>query len=194
MLSAGIIDLEEKLKDYNQFITNLVSVAQNKKPDAFPLDSIAFVPMPLDLSTQNSELISELIDLVKFEEDVLNPVTFFVPTKGSVTEGFNVDLNHFGIDIATDTLKNIHAVLDGVVFMVGENKNVGNFLIINHHKCLMSLYMHAAVFNKKIGDTVLFGEVIGSTGSTGKLSTGNHLHFELIHNGVYVDPAKYINF
>ena len=58
----------------------------------------------------------------------------------------------------------------------------------------MSIYMHANNIIKERGDIVERGDIIGYTGNTGALSNGTHLHFELKHEGVNVDPQKYITF
>ena len=56
-----------------------------------------------------------------------------------------------------------------------------------------NVYLYAALL-KKTGDKVSAGSPIALVGSTGSLSTGDHLHFELWYKGTAVDPTKYINF
>ena len=56
----------------------------------------------------------------------------------------------------------------------------------------MSIYKHNSALLKKVGDKVDAGEPIAIIGNSGELTTGTHLHFELWHNGVAVDPQSYI--
>ena len=54
--------------------------------------------------------------------------------------------------------------------------------------------MHADNFIKKRGEAISAGDLVGFTGNTGTLSTGTHLHFELKHNGINVDPENILRF
>jgi murein DD-endopeptidase MepM/ murein hydrolase activator NlpD len=59
---------------------------------------------------------------------------------------------------------------------------------------LISIYKHNSKLLKKSGDKVTAGTAIALLGGTGTLSSGSHLHFELWHKGVPIDPEKYIKF
>lgn len=102
--------------------------------------------------------------------------------------------DHRGIDLATRGVsKPIFAVADGTIERVNYSTGWGYYVRIDHGDGVKTLYAHMisrSPFNE--GDKVRAGEQIGSTGSTG-VSTGIHLHFELILNGVQIDPAPYIN-
>jgi murein DD-endopeptidase MepM/ murein hydrolase activator NlpD len=67
-------------------------------------------------------------------------------------------------------------------------------IIIKHRYGLLSVYKHAASLTKTQGDVVRTGEVIALAGSTGKESTGIHLHFELWKDGFTIDPSQFIDF
>ena len=63
--------------------------------------------------------------------------------------------------------------------------------MINHGGGVVTLYGHASSLCCSVGQTVSRGQVIAKVGSTGN-STGNHLHFSVLINGTYVNPASYL--
>ena len=67
----------------------------------------------------------------------------------------------------------------------------GNYVTIDHHDGFKSIYMHLNGFAISNGTNVSAGQLIGYTGSTG-VSTGDHLHFGISKNGVYVNPCLYV--
>jgi murein DD-endopeptidase MepM/ murein hydrolase activator NlpD len=58
----------------------------------------------------------------------------------------------------------------------------------------MSVFKHNSSLNKKTGERVRTGEVIGVVGNTGTLSKGQHMHFELWYNGIPVNPEEFVSF
>ena len=118
----------------------------------------------------------------------------FPPAKGEITQSFNPDSKHYGIDIALSENYPIKSILDGRVIFAEWTSETGNVLIIKHSRELTSIYKHNASLFKKQGDLVSTGEVIASAGNTGEFSTGTHLHFELWLSGYPVNPIDFINF
>lgn len=119
---------------------------------------------------------------------------FFQPVEGVVSEGFNLATNHPYIDIAAPKNSVVSAVLDGTVISAGWSDETGFTIQIQHSNDLISIYKHNSKLLKKTGDKVKAGSAIALVGDSGSLSTGSHLHFELWHKGVAIDPAKYIKF
>ena len=70
----------------------------------------------------------------------------------------------------------------------------GYVIILEHHNNLISAYKHNSSLIKQQGDLVKGGEVIATSGSTGDLTTGAHLHFELWSNGYPINPTNFIDF
>lgn len=100
---------------------------------------------------------------------------------------------HNGVDLATGCTP-IYATRSGVVTIATtyEHKSAGFYVTIDHLDGYKSTYMHMCRRpDVKVGQVVAQGQVIGCVGSTGA-STGSHLHFGIIKNGVYVDPLPYI--
>ena len=98
---------------------------------------------------------------------------------------------HKGIDIAGKEGAQILAVADGIVIWSGERKGYGNLVEIDHGTGYVTRYGHSKQQLVESGDTVRKGQVIALIGSTGR-STGPHVHVEVMKDGLYVNPAKYL--
>ena len=106
--------------------------------------------------------------------------------------------NHSGIDVTNGST--IVAIADGTVTAVrdsvkgyDESKTSGNYVTISHGNKTYSTYCHMALgsIKVKVGDKVKKGQVLGTTGKTGK-ATGVHLHLGIQYNGSKVDPKPYL--
>ena len=100
--------------------------------------------------------------------------------------------NHKGIDIGAAYGADIVAADGGTVFVATYSSSGGTYVIIDHGGGLCTVYMHASSLTVSAGQTVSKGQVIAKVGSTG-ISTGNHLHFGVTLNGVYVSPWGYVS-
>lgn len=100
--------------------------------------------------------------------------------------------NHKGIDIGAAYGADIVAADGGTVLVATYSSSGGNYVIIDHGGGLCTVYMHASSLTASAGQTVSKGQVIAKVGSTG-ISTGNHLHFGVTLNGVYVSPWGYVS-
>lgn len=98
---------------------------------------------------------------------------------------------HHGLDVANKIGTPLYAVDDGVVEYSGWGTGYGNYVFINHGNGVKTKYAHASKLFVKKGDTVKKGETIAAMGSTG-WSTGPHIHFEYIVNGVKYNPLNYL--
>ncbi|PIR03291.1 MAG: peptidase M23 [Candidatus Magasanikbacteria bacterium CG11_big_fil_rev_8_21_14_0_20_43_7] len=94
---------------------------------------------------------------------------------------------HLAIDYAAPLGTSIHATGDGVVTRASWNGGYGNFVAIRHNDVWDTHYAHLSRYAVKAGDRVQQGDVIGYVGSTG-WSTGPHVHYEMVKNGVKVNP------
>ena len=117
---------------------------------------------------------------------------FFVPLNGSIIKSFNADEGHFGVDIVSDGDQIINATLDGTVVFSSWSINNGYCIGIQHEDSYFSVYKHNATLLKKEGDYVKAGEAIAILGQSGDHEKTEHLHFELWHNGVAINPGDYI--
>ena len=99
--------------------------------------------------------------------------------------------NHKGVDFAGKAGSEIYAVAAGVVSRAKEDKGYGYMVEVNHGNGYVTRYAHNAENLVAVGDYVEPGQAVALMGSTGR-STGPHLHFEVLRNGVPVNPLKYI--
>ena len=117
---------------------------------------------------------------------------FFVPLTGKVINAFDADKGHFGVDIASEGDKIINATLDGTVVFSSWSINNGYCIGIQHADSYFSVYKHNATLLKKEGEYVKAGEAIAILGKSGEEEAFEHLHFELWHNGLALNPAEYM--
>ncbi len=97
---------------------------------------------------------------------------------------------HTGTDIGAQYGANIIAAASGTVKFAGWNGGYGNCVIIDHGGGRSTLYAHMSSIGVSNGQAVAAGQSVGKVGSTGN-STGPHLHFEIMINGVAVNPMQY---
>ena len=119
---------------------------------------------------------------------------FFSPLTGTVSQEFNLNEKHFALDIVAQTGTPVKSVADGTVILAEWTTETGYVITIQHTNKFISVYKHNGTLLKQQGDIVKSGEAIASVGSTGELTTGPHLHFELWNDGFPVNPINYIDF
>jgi len=98
---------------------------------------------------------------------------------------------HSGLDIATPTGSYIRAAGAGRVSGVGEDPTYGKYVRIDHDNGYETLYAHASDTSVELGEEVRKNEVIALSGSTGE-SMAPHLHFEILLEGVKIDPLELV--
>ena len=109
--------------------------------------------------------------------------------------------HHAGIDLAAAGGTPVIAAAHGIVQKMyiappGSRKGLGNYIILRHNNVYSTVYGH---LNKdkpfasglKVGSKVKRNQIIGYVGNTGR-STGDHLHFEILRNGVRINPYPYL--
>jgi murein DD-endopeptidase MepM/ murein hydrolase activator NlpD len=121
------------------------------------------------------------------------------PVDGPVGSGFGFRTDpfsgraalHTGLDFPTDVGTPINAAAGGVVLFTEFHPQYGNVIELDHGKGLVTRYAHTSKMLVKAGDIVRRGQLIGLVGTSGR-STGPHLHFEVLVDGVPQNPAKFL--
>jgi|TARA_B110000495_G_C22985612_1_gene579840 murein DD-endopeptidase MepM/ murein hydrolase activator NlpD len=219
-LSLRKIDLEniqylEKVKHQSSveelYFQNLITILNNEVPSdptsqdsTYNRDSTDYAIMDFSTSEKDSILRAKIDLREKYElhdkegsvsqNDDMKGVFFFTPINGSVSASFNLKEDHFGVDIVAPKDEAIMATLDGTVIFKDWTPENGHIIYLQHNYNLISVYKHNSFVLKKIGEFVEVGEPIAIIGSSGRLSTGPHLHFELWHKGIALNPEDYMHF
>lgn len=141
-----------------------------------------------------SEPASAGLTTLLSREQPLEQQFFMPPVSGEVTSGFDLQKNHFGLDVAAPKNTAVKAAADGVVISAGYTVETGYSIAIQHPNNVVTMYKHNSVLLKDAGSTIKAGEAIAIIGNSGETTTGPHLHFELWHKGRPVNPSDYINF
>jgi len=203
-LAVKIDSLEQVLVVNNRYIENVKNVLSGEVSSIkFDSDSVlasikSEVFLPVDASARDSlfRLEVDRVDKYSFFKEAKKDVgiVFFSPVSGSITAGYDMGKKHFGVDVAVKTGTPIKAVAEGTVIFSEWTAATGHVIILEHPKGFISIYKHNGSLHKRQGDFVKSGEVIASSGSTGELTTGPHLHFELWSDGYPVNPINFIDF
>ena len=99
---------------------------------------------------------------------------------------------HTGLDLLSETGDDkVHPVKPGVVVLAQRHPQYGNMVMVRHTNGVESLYGHLANISVSVGDKVTANSVLGNIGNTG-VSTGKHLHLEILIGGYPVNPLKVI--
>lgn len=116
------------------------------------------------------------------------------PISGVVSNGFDPETDHLGVDVLAPHNTPVKAIWDGHVITADWTLETGYTIGIQHTNDMVSFYKHNASLLKRTGAFVRAGEAVAIIGNTGKLTSGPHLHFELWLLGKPVDPTNYIDF
>jgi murein DD-endopeptidase MepM/ murein hydrolase activator NlpD len=121
------------------------------------------------------------------------------PVDGPVRSGFGFRTDpfsgraalHTGLDYPAEAGTSVQAAAGGVVRSIEAHAEYGNLVELDHGNGLATRYAHNAKVLVKAGDLVRRGQVVARVGTSGR-STGAHLHFEVLVDGVPQDPARFL--
>lgn len=143
--------------------------------------------------------LSELVDILEEQRLFYLSTPSILPVDGWISSKFGYRISpftdrrvfHEGIDIASMYGSDVKATANGLVIFAGYKPGYGNMVSIDHGFGFVTRYGHNSKILVKVGDRVSKGDVIAKVGNTGK-STGPHCHYEVLVNGVPVNPLKFV--
>ena len=146
------------------------------------------------------QILQELSAVAQKKADQWASIPSIWPVKGAITSKFGPRVSpftgkkalHAGIDIGTPTGMEVRSPAAGKVVVAAYDGRMGKFIRIDHGYGIETTFGHLSKIHVKYGDKVHRGDLIGLVGSTGKFSTGPHLHYQVAVNDIVVDPVHYI--
>jgi murein DD-endopeptidase MepM/ murein hydrolase activator NlpD len=151
-------------------------------------------------NTIENTITAENLIVNENNTDEYYPDIYPVSEKPRVSSGYGYRIDpfnskkafHSGIDLAVLKDTEVLSCGAGKVVRASYNRINGNYIIIDHGNKYKSCYGHLSKVSVKCGDRVIKGQVIGLSGSTG-MSTGPHIHYQVIYDGKTIDPLTIIN-
>lgn len=199
--------LELELALQKQYLENIRMILDGKPTNNFmaerPDSDVNYDTIQLRKSRQDSLLRTQIENEERFNLTAgldrsstpnIGSIFLFPPLKGVITSSFNPSIKHYGVDLATEENEAVKSAYDGTVIMATWTSEDGHVIHLQHPNDLISVYKHNSVLLKKVGDQVKAGEAIAIVGNSGENTTGPHLHFELWHKGVPIDPQSLLLF
>ncbi len=166
-------------------------------------EKVDLIRHQMDLQSRSLDTV---IQLAEEKEEMLASIPSIKPVRSdklskgmNLLSGFGYRIHpifktrkmHEGIDFTAPHGTPIQATGAGKVIQAGnKGDGYGNAVMIDHGFGYRSFYAHMSSIKVKVGDKVKRGEALGKIGSTGQ-STGAHLHYEMMKDGVKVDPIQY---
>ncbi len=143
--------------------------------------------------------LQNLRKMVQEKQEELRYTPSILPSYGYMTSGFGYRRDpftgrikfHEGLDISAPTGTPVYAPADGVVTFVGMRNGYGLTVEIKHGDRYITRYAHLSESLVRVGQRVQRGDMIARVGNSGR-STGPHLHYEVLKDGVPVNPKKFI--
>ena len=158
------------------------------------------------LSLLDQQTVRQLRVLARLEEAAGERVGLWAatpsiwPVKGPVSSKFGPRISRFtgkkafhaGVDIVAPKGEEVRAPAKGKVVVTSYDSKMGNYVRINHRHGIETTYGHLSKILVRYGQEVKRGDLLGRVGSTGRFSTGPHLHYQVAVNDKVVDPLQYI--
>ena len=176
-------------------------IPAHTSPAASPMERISVWTDLIDQRTDQSTDLLIMIESSLFEKRLAAlMVPNSRPIDGPVGSGFGFRTDpfsgraalHTGLDFPSPEGTPIYSAAGGVVIAADYHPAYGRVVELDHSKGLVTRYAHTSKVFVSAGEIVKRGQLIAHVGTTGR-STGSHLHFEVLLDGVPQDPAKFLS-
>jgi len=210
-MEKQLLDYSRKVYDFKATLLSLKK-AENELHQLLALGSKEKILEKVDTSDVGSFDINQVQEQIETSINAVSAIKDYLrsqknlylatpkgfPVQGSISSPYGSRVNpisqrsefHRGVDISADAGTPVTATADGVVVFSGYNTGGGNVVVIAHGHHFSTYYAHNRKNAAQVGQKVRRGEVIGYVGSTGS-ATGNHVHYEIWHNGKSENPIYY---
>ncbi len=194
--NAKIAELARRLKeleDYKKRISEMLGLKYSPPPPDIGLilseEKEVERAGERETYTASVETLSNTLEATEELPVVDEFIPSGMPVKGVISRSFSEE--HPAVDIVAPLGSPVVATASGIVLRASYDQKLGNCIVIDHNGMYRTLYGHLDRMFVKPGDKVKKGEIIGSLGTTG-LSTGPHLHYEVLLRGVPMDPLLFM--
>lgn len=200
-VSERLVSLQDSLNARDNQLRDMKQILRMVPDTSFNVETVS----SFQSGTRENEFRRDGIDVYAFDMLSQNEIIFSgnlerspdfpsaLPIRGSLSQGYDSNAGHFGIDIAAQPNTEFQAIADGVVMNTDWTINYGYVIYLQHSNGIITVYKHGSRLLKKQGDFVLKGDILGMVDDTGVLSSGSHLHLEIWKNGVPQNPKMYLN-
>jgi len=165
---------------------------------------IVDIPKNVGTSIEEKPKLITAISSLSYQDEIVKKIKeigikFIKPVSGSITSNFGareeifkgVDSYHTGIDIGANNGTKVVSSISGKVTVATYNEYNGNYVEVTNGD-IVTKYLHLSKISVKKGASIKSGAKIGEVGTTG-LSTGPHLHFEVVYKGTKIDPRLVVD-
>jgi len=195
--------LEERLEQYSQLLHPLRS-AKKKELESSVITKFSTCGL-LEYSNSILEYFQEIAENVSTPNNIFRNYPLILPfakdAKIVLKRSFSAEegqlcpftgamRTHLGVDLAAELTTSVYAPAAGTVIATRNDVYYGKTIRIRHTNNYETFYAHLGAVLVTVGQNVNRGTRIGTVGQSG-WTTGPHLHFSIIRNGVYVDPLLY---
>ena len=175
MFLLGAVDLKQNERQPNSLVVTVLKTQYIKAIDKQYTGGL-------------TEEIKSVEEIAVYPEMIISSPLFCY----KITQGYFNYHRAYDLIPADCNDYNIYATHAGTVIYADWMKGYGNHVEVLHANGVITTYSHLSKINVKVSDEIKNQEVLGIIGSTG-YSTGPHLHFEIIYNGIKLNPKNYLN-
>ncbi len=192
-----VVDIEKSFKRNQELTARLAQMAGVNLESLTSQPRINFDSLnPPPAAQLDPAIVPEVESLMTPEQLLQSRVPRGRPLFGWITRPFSAiddgkGGKHTGVDLAVKEGTAVAATASGTVSFAGWDEYLGNLVVIDHGNGYLTSYGHNREILVKKEDKITRGEVIALSGNTGR-STAPHLHYEIMKDGVPVDPAPFM--